>query len=532
MKHTAEELNKLSKDEVIDLMLSMEEKYDKKLDYLYDQIRLANSRQFGRKSEKDLLEDDGQLTLACVLNEAEALMDQCFIVPEPEPDEVLPKENTTPRKKKQKGQRAEDLKGLPTEPHEHTISPDELAVLFPKGYKEMPAETYQRLKLIPQRFIVEEHTVHVYASKTEDVIVRADRPSDLLRNSILTASLEAAVINSKFVNAVPYDRLSKEFARNGIKISSANMAGWTIKCAGLYLEDLYREFRRELLKAPVIQADETPVMVSKDGRPAGSKSYMWVYRTGCREKTPPIILYEYQRTRNSSHPREFLEGYSGVCVTDGYQVYHTLADQKEDLVIAGCWAHARRKFADVVKSVGKEKAKGTVAYEALKIIAAIYHADNALTDLTEEEILERRQKEVKPLVEAFFAWAKGKSLEVSSQSETGKGLTYCLNQEKYLRVFLGNARIPMDNNSSERAIRSFCVGKHNWHLIDTIRGAKASAMIYSIVETVKANNIKPYDYFTYVLTELPKIPKELRAGQLSKLMPWSKELPENCILKK
>ena len=536
MKYTAEELNQLSKSEVIDLMLSMQSREDsleKQMAFLAEQLDLMKQARFGRKSEKNLVEDDGQLTLSCIFNEAEVLMDQCFIVPEPKIEDVVPAVVTPARKKKQKGQRVENLKGFPSEPHDHPLSKAELDSLFPEGWKELPSETYQRLCLIPQKFYVEDHTVHVYCSKKNtNIIVRGDHSDDLLRNSIVTPSLEAAIINAKFVNAVPYDRLSKEFERNEVHISSTNMASWTIKCSEYYLADLYEELRKELLKVPVIQADETPVMVSKDGRPSGSKSYMWIYRTGCREPVPPVILYEYQKTRNASHPREFLDGYNGVCVTDGYQVYHTLADQKEDLVIAGCWAHARRKFAEVVKSVDEEKAKDTVAYKALKIIAAIYQADNALADLPEEELLSRRKKEVRPLVEAFFEWARVQTTLVSAQSETGKGLAYCLNQEKYLKVFLDNARVPMDNNASERAIRPFCVGKHNWHLIDTIRGAKASAIVYSLVETAKANNLKPYEYFTYILTELPKIPKELRAGQLARLMPWSKEIPENCILKK
>lgn len=158
----------------------------------------------------------------------------------------------------------------------------------------------------------------------------------------------------------------------------------------------------------------------------------------------------------------------------------------------------------MVKSVGGEKAKDTIAYKALKIIAAIYQADNALTDLPKEELLIRRQKEVRPLVEAFFDWVRVQTSLVSAQSETGRGLAYCLNQEEYLKVFLDNTQIPLDNNASERVIRPFCIGKRNWHLIDTMRGANASAIIYFIAETAKANNLRPYEYFTYILAELPK----------------------------
>ena len=271
--HTAEELSKLSKDEVIGLMLSMEEKYDKQLDYLYEQIRIASSRQFGRKSEKNLVEDDGQMVLSCVLNEAEALLDSCFLVPEPAPEDVVP-DVIVRRRPKQKGKRIEDLKGLEAEDIDHRLPEEELTELFPFGYRELPTENYLRLKMIPARFIAERHHVHIYADKKTDTIVRAEHSADLLRNSIVTPSLESAVINAKFVNQVPFDRLEKEFARNGVYISRANMASWTIKCAERYLQPIYDELRIRLLRAGVIQADETPVLVTKDGRPAGSKSYM------------------------------------------------------------------------------------------------------------------------------------------------------------------------------------------------------------------------------------------------------------------
>lgn len=141
----------------------------------------------------------------------------------------------------------------------------------------------------------------------------------------------------------------------------------------------------------MLQADETPVCVSKDGRPAGAKSYMWVYRTWKMNNTDPIVLYEYQKTRNTSHPREFLKDYSGIVVTDGYQVYHSLEKEREDLRIAGCWSHSRRRFANVVKVLGKEKAKGTLAYDALKQIAAIYRVEGLLTELSPEERQKQRQ---------------------------------------------------------------------------------------------------------------------------------------------
>lgn len=263
-------------------------------------------------------------------------------------------------------------------------------------------------------------------------------------------------------------------------------------------------------------------------RPAGSKSYMWVYRTGKMYNAAPIVLYKYQKTRNTSHPREFLKDYHGIVVTDSYQVYHTLEKEREDLKIAGCWSHARRRFADVVKSLGEEKAKGTLAYDALKQIAAIYKAEGLLSRLSPEERQKQRQLTVKPLVEAFFVWVKKHQNDVLPKSETGKGFIYCLNHEKYLKVFLEDGNVPADNNAAEGSIRGFCIGKHNWHLIDTINGAKASAIIYSIAETVKANNLKPYNYFELLLTEIPKHMEDTNLNFLDDLLPWSEKLPAEC----
>lgn len=249
----------------------------------------------------------------------------------------------------------------------------------------------------------------------------------------------------------------------------------------------------------VIQADETPVLVNKDGRKAGSKSYMWVYRSGYMNPEKQIILYEYQLTRNASHPREFLKEFKGICVTDGYQVYHTLEKEKEYLTIAGCWVHMRRCFEQAWEVIPKEARKGTISYMAMKQIQAIYREEGKLKELHSKERLEQRQAIIKPLVDAFFVYLKQNQTEVSGSGKLHDAFTYALNQEKYLKVFLEDGEVPINNNASERAIRGFCVGKKNWHMIDTINGAKTSAMIYSIAETAKANNLKPYDYFEHLL---------------------------------
>ena len=271
----------------------------------------------------------------------------------------------------------------------------------------------------------------------------------------------------------------------------------------------------------------TPELLwNRDGRSAGSKSYMWVYRSGYLYPEKQIILYEYQRTRNASHPREFLKDCSGICVTDGYQVYHTLEKEREDLTIAGCWVHGRRRFDEVLAVVPKEAQKESASYLIIKQIQAIYREEGKLKELSSEERLVQRQVVVKPLVDALFVYLKQHESEVGTE-KLRAAFTYALNQEKYLRVFLTAGDVPMDNNASERAIRGFCVGKKNWQMIDTINGAKSSAIIYSIAETAKANNLKPYEYFEYLLTEIPKHMDDTDRAFLDDLLPWSEKLPDN-----
>ena len=358
-------------------------------------------------------------------------------------------------------------------------------------------------------------------------MVKAPHPKSLLHGSPVSSTLAAAIINSKYVNAVPLYRSEKEFERYGVSINRKNMAHWMIRLSEEYLSLLYDYLHQKLYEYHVIQADETPCLVTKDGRPAGSKSWMWVYRSGHLYQKEQIVLYEYQKTRNTSHPREFLKDYSGICLTDGYQVYHSLEKEKEDLTIAGCWVHCRRRFVEALKVIPKEARSKSNAYLVMKQIQAIYREEGKLQDLTAEERLQQRQVVVKPLVDALFAYLKKTHIEVSPKSKLGDAYGYTLNQEKYLRVFLADGEVPIDNNAAERAIRGFCIGKKNWQAIDTVSGAKASAIIYSIAETAKANNLKPYEYFEYLLSVIPEHMEDKDMKFLEELLPWSKSLPEN-----
>nr|WP_302560471.1 IS66 family transposase [uncultured Blautia sp.] len=531
VKYTEEQLNSVDKSFLIQLLLQQQEQLEaitkelhasnEKMQLLMEQVILGKQNRFGRSSEK--MEDTSQICFREVdgtivfFNEAEAVCD--LNAAEPEDLELK-----SPKQPKRKGKKEADLSGLPFRRIDHYLSEEELEAEFGvKGWKQLPDAISRKYHFVPAKVEVEEHHIGVYASKTDEHMVKADHPKALLHGSLVSPSLGAAIINGKYVNAVPLYRLEQEFQRYGLQITRQNMANWCIRLAEEYLSILYDHLHKELYFYHVIQADETPVLVNHDGRKAGSKSWMWVYRSGHLYQKRQIVLYEYQQTRNASHPREFLKGYDGICVTDGYQVYHTLEKELEELTIAGCWVHCRRRFDEALKLIPKSYQKESNAFLLMKQIQAIYREEGKLNDLSSDERLKQRQAVIKPLVDAFFAYLK--TINVSKKDKFGDAVGYARNQEKYLRVFLTDGDVPIDNNASERAIRGFCIGKKNWQMIDTIHGAKSSAVIYSIVETAKANNLKPFDYVQHLLEEIPKHMDDKDCSFLEDLLPWSKKLP-------
>ena len=533
-KFTEEQLNTLDKSFIVNLFLQLQDQNDKlsgeiqelnkKMEVLIEQITLANKNRFGRSSEKMtdtsqicFMEVDGTIVF---FNEAEAVSD----LDAEEPDTL---ENKPARTAKVVGKKDADIKDLPVNIINHYLTDEELVAEFGEnGWKQLPDAISKRYRFIPAKVEIDEHHVGVYASKTDDRIIKADHPKALLHGSLVSPTIAAAIMNGKYVNAVPLYRLEQEFSRYGLTITRQNMANWMIRLGESYLAVLYDYLHQKLYNYHVIQADETPVLVNRDGRSAGSKSYMWVYRSGHLYTDKQIVLYDYHKTRNSSHPREFLRDYSGICVTDGYQVYHTIEKEREDLQIAGCWVHARRKFDEALTVIPKAHQNKSNAFLVIKQIQAIYREEGKLNKLSSEERLMQRQLVIKPLVDALFAYLKKMEPTVPASGQLRKAYTYILNQEKYLRVFLEDGEVPIDNNASERAIRGFCIGKKNWQMIDTINGAHSSAIIYSIAETAKANNLKPYDYFVYLLEEIPKHMDEAERSFLENLLPWSEKLPE------
>ena len=493
---------------------------NRQIELLTEQIRIMNQRHFGRKSEANLSEIDGQISLFDSFNEVEYLNQNS--AKEPEIEEIV---ISSYHRSKTKGKREADLDGLPARIIEHRLSDEELAIKFPNGYKELPQEVYKRLHIIPETFIVDEHHVHVYASKNNDgTILKAPRPRDLFRNSIATPALVASIINGKYTNALPLERQAKTYKMNGINLATNTMANWVIRSTDMYLSLIYDRMHELIYDSKVIHADETPVKVMRIDNAKiknEKKTYMWVYRNRPFKGTHPIVLYDWQDSRRSDHPREFLKTFSGTVVTDGYQVYHKLEKEREDLKVAGCWIHARRPFADFIKSVGLTAAKGSIAQEAYDMITEMLRIDNTFDDLPVSDRQKQRQLVLSEKVDAYFAWTKQKYTQVTQNGSIGKALAYNINQEKHLRVFLSDGNIPMDNNYAEQAIRPFTLGRKNFVLIESSNGAKASAVLYSLVETAKANGLNTFEYFNLLLTEIPQHVDDNNLRFLDNLLPWS-----------
>ena len=428
-KNLLEELKKCSHEELIRKILMMQGQMDllnENMEKLMEQIRIANSHRFGKKTET-LHAIDGQISF---FDEADA----CYncAAAEPSPEEILPK-----RAKKKKGQRNLDLKNFPEEMiPPYRIETEKLDEFYGKGnWRRMPDETYKRLRYEPASWTVEVHTVEVYVGTDgdhQDEFLRGNRPKDLLRNSIVTPSLLASILNVKYVNSSALNRVEQEFKRNGVNISKQTMSNWIINCSHKYFTPFVERMKQELLKLPVTQSDETPTQVIKESNHPNSKCYMWVHRSGEFYKKRQIVVYEYQKGRDHQIPLDFYRNYKGVLVTDGLSQYHLVDKKLPNVTNANCWAHARRSLADAVKAADKkdpQAVRQSVAYQALQMIAEFYNIDTESKELSSEKRLQVRQERIRPLVEEFFAWVKQQiaKCSVPPKSKTAQGLNYIIN---------------------------------------------------------------------------------------------------------
>ena len=414
---TEEQLRQMSREDICSLIKIMQEQRQKQgtriqlleektkeLEFLNamlsDRLTLAQRKRFGASSEKYA---DGYTQLN-LFNEAEQEADPD--APEPDMEEIHP---SSYKRRKHSGKKEEDLSTFETtEVIEYKLTgADRYCPDCGTKYKVVTKETVKRLKFIPARFEAVEEATYVYSCPKCGTMKRPEKAPSLLKGSVATASLVAGIMNAKYVNGMPLARQEREFARYGLTLSTKTMADWIIQCAGRYLQPLYELMKEELLRSQYLHGGETRMQVlGEPEQKASTQNWMWVYLTGAYSGSPRIVLFAYERTRGGYHLVEFLgDQFQGYFTCDGCQAYNSLP---EKVTVTGCMAHARRRFDEALtalkKDFTKEQIKETTAYQAMARIGMLYKIEEMIRGMSPEERYEERQKQAKPLLEAFFGW--------------------------------------------------------------------------------------------------------------------------------
>jgi transposase len=487
-----------------------------KLKWLEEQVRLGRHRQFGASSERT---DPNQLQL---FNETEATANPLFAEPTIE--------KITYERRKRQGRREEILADLPVETVDHFLPLEKQFCSCCGGpLHEMGTEVRRELKYIPAEVRVVEHVRHVYScrrceqNETTVPVTTAPMPAPVLKGSLASPTLMAHIMTQKYVYAMPLYRQEQQLSYMGVELSLQTLANWMIYGADRWLKPLYDRLHERLLEQDILHADETTLQVLHEpDRPAESQSYLWIFRTG--RESPPIVLYDYKPTRSGTVPQEFLKGFEGYLHVDGYSGYNGIPG----VTLVGCWAHARRGFDEALKALpAKGRSADVASRQGLEFCNRLFAIESDLEHMTPDERFEARQKRSRPVLDAFSAWLQAQSPQTLPKSAFGQAVTYCLNQWDKLMAFLKDGRLEISNNLSERSIKPVVIGRKNWLFANTPRGAAASAMIYSIVETAKENGLSPFAYLCHLLEQMPNTDLGDPAA-VEALLPYSASLPPIC----
>ena len=502
--------NSILRTEIDDLKL--------KLEHMNEILVNMQRARFGQSSEKQKYVSPDQLS---VFNEAEAEQDPKA----PEPDEktiIVPE-----HKRKPKRPLADRMSELPSEDVILELPEDERNCPSCGNSLRIMGKKFLRKELIVIRKQIKVVNYYAYTytcdncEKNKGVtrIYTVQPPEPLIKHSYASPSLVADVMTQKYVDGVPLARQEKIWLRDGFDLSRATMANWMIKVAEKWLKPLCKLMKKQLLAGSVVYADETVVQVLKeDGKTPQSDSRMWVYGSDIRSGKA-IRIFEYQPDRTGERPKRFLSGFKGYLVTDGYTAYNAV----ENVTRCGCWAHMRRAWRDAMpKGATTQNSKAAVGYNYCNKLFAL---ERKWKNQTNAERLKSRQCKAEMLVDEYYLWVR--SLDPVIGSKLEDAVNYALNQEQYLRAFLKNGEVEISNNFAENAIRPFVIGRKNWLFSDTVKGAKSSAIIYSLIDTAKANGIEPYTYLNLILTDMQYMGRPFSNEELESFMPWSKEIRDS-----
>ena len=484
--------------------------------------RLIDSQRFGSRSEK-IPAEQGHL-----FNEAEI---EAASGDDDESDGVAVPAHT----RKKRGRRPlPDF--LPVQEIVHDLSDEEKICAHDATHTlvEIGRESSDQLKFIPATLEILRHIRPKYACPTcKEGVKIAPMPKLPIPKSLATPSLLAHVATSKYVDGLPLYRQEKIFQRLGLDLSRSTLASWMVKMGDL-VEPLMDRIREEIRSNSFVQCDETPFQVLKEpGKRAQSQSYLWVLRGG--EQNHPLIYYEYDPSRSGEVPKRLLRGFQGFLQTDGYEGYAAIG-REPGIHHVGCWAHTRRKFDEALrgqknskKKSSKRTAKESKARQALSQIQALYRIERELKEATPEDRYRIRQERTTPLIEKLRIWLDASIDSVPPQSLTGKAMHYMHRQWPKLVRVLDDGRVPLDTNLVENAIRPFVVGRKNWLFADSVAGARASANLYGLIETAKANRIEPSRYLAHVFEVLPTVtvPEQLDVLLPQNIDPGALRRPES-----
>lgn len=509
-----------SKDAYIEHLENTIKNLQAQVNNLTEMVLLLRKEKFGSSSEKTPRKDiDEQISL---FNEAELEADGS--VPEPVSQDVKGYSRRNTRTK-----REEIIKDLPVREILCESAPeDQYCLQCDTALKPIGKETVrEELEYIPAKLQIVRYVRMAYECpkcKHSDhpYIQKALTPSSLMNHSLASPSSVANVMYQKYVNSVPLYRQEKDWERLGMALTRATMANWIIRCSEDYFIPIIDYLRKELLKRDIVHCDETPVQVLKEnGKKPQTKSYMWLYRTGNDDKAP-IILYDYQPSRNGDHASTFLKDFKGYVHSDGYSGYNKL----EGIIRCGCWSHLRRKFVEAIPERKANDAPFTSAEIGRDYCNQLFKIEEELANLTPEKRYYKRLELEIPVLKAFWCWLE--NLTFLKGSALGKAVTYAKNQKPYMENYLLDGRCSISNNAAENSIRPFTIGRKNWLFSDTPKGASASAAVYSIVETAKTNGLDIYTYLEYLLLYMPDSDWRNHLESLEDLMPWSKAVQTEC----
>ena len=486
--------------------------------WLMQQFRLAKHKQFGASSEQT---DLNQLYL---FNEAE--QSAALTAPEPEITEV--KAHYRKKTRLTTDKLPEDL---PVELVEHEL-PEEKRICPDCGCSlhKMGEDVRDELKIIPAKAVIVRHVRYVYAcrhceaSSDHVPIVKADMPEPVIKGGFASPEAVSHIATQKFVMGSPLYRQEQEWALSGIQLSRQTMSNWLIKACSDWLEPIYAEMKRRLCEHEVLHADETTLQVlHEDGKPAQSKSYMWLYRTSGEAKHQ-IVLYDYQPNRKAENPEELLRNFKGYLHTDGYDGYHRLPG---NITVVGCWAHARRKFDEALQTIPKDKRDSSEAAKGIAYCDKLFRYEKQFALLSPEDRFKERERFSGPLMYDFYAWLG--SLREPPKTLMGRAIYYAEAQRKYLERYLLDGRLEISNNRAERTIRPFVMGRKNWLFSNTPNGARASAVYYSLIVSARENGLNPFEYLSWIFKNAPNLGKPGYITKTEDFLPGSTAIPERVF---